>query len=61
MRNPFGQEVCDDTGPVALSLSRHGVEAHGIDLSTPMVAELRGKPGGHSMLGAVERWERRPG
>jgi SAM-dependent methyltransferase len=34
------------TGRIALPLSAHGVEVHGIDLSRPMVARLRAKPGG---------------
>ena len=33
------------TGRLALPLSRRGVRVHGIDLSPPMVAELRAKPG----------------
>lgn len=33
------------TGRVALPLSRRGVRVHGIDISEPMLAELRGKPG----------------
>ncbi|MBA3689989.1 MAG: class I SAM-dependent methyltransferase [Actinobacteria bacterium] len=33
------------TGRIALPLSRRGVHVHGIDLSPPMVARLRAKPG----------------
>jgi SAM-dependent methyltransferase len=33
------------TGRVALPLSRRGVHVHGIDISAPMVARLRAKPG----------------
>jgi SAM-dependent methyltransferase len=38
------------TGRIALPLSQRGVQIHGIDLSQPMVDELRAKPGG----GAIE-------
>jgi SAM-dependent methyltransferase len=34
------------TGRIALPLARRGVEVHGIDLSSAMVARLRAKPGG---------------
>src|SRR5689334_23637796 len=34
------------TGRVALPLAERGVEVHGIDISEPMVARLRAKPGG---------------
>ena len=34
------------TGRVALPLAEMGVEVHGLDVSEPMVAELRSKPGG---------------
>jgi predicted TPR repeat methyltransferase len=34
------------TGRIALPLAARGVEVHGIDLSEPMVAKLRAKPGG---------------
>jgi SAM-dependent methyltransferase len=33
------------TGRIALPLSRRGVRVHGIDLSPPMVEQLRAKPG----------------
>jgi len=33
------------TGRIALPLSRRGVPVHGIDISEPMVAKLRAKPG----------------
>jgi SAM-dependent methyltransferase len=33
------------TGRIALPLARRGVRVHGIDLSEPMVARLRAKPG----------------
>jgi SAM-dependent methyltransferase len=33
------------TGRIALPLSERGVRVHGIDVSPPMVAELRAKPG----------------
>src|SRR4051794_9989808 len=34
------------TGRIALPLSRTGLTVHGIELSRPMVAELRAQPGG---------------
>ena len=34
------------TGRIALPLAQRGVEVHGIDLSSAMVARLRAKPGG---------------
>jgi SAM-dependent methyltransferase len=34
------------TGRIALPLSRRGISVHGIDLSQPMVDQLRAKPGG---------------
>jgi SAM-dependent methyltransferase len=34
------------TGRIALPLARRGVPVHGIDVSAPMVARLRAKPGG---------------
>jgi SAM-dependent methyltransferase len=34
------------TGRVALPLAEAGVEVHGLDVSEPMVAKLRAKPGG---------------
>jgi SAM-dependent methyltransferase len=34
------------TGRIALPLAERGVEVHGIDLSTAMVARMRAKPGG---------------
>jgi SAM-dependent methyltransferase len=34
------------TGRIALPLAQRGVRVHGIDLSEPMVARLRAKPGG---------------
>lgn len=33
------------TGRIALALARRGVRVHGIDLSAPMIAKLRAKPG----------------
>ncbi len=39
-------ELAIGTGRVALPLSRRGVEVHGVDISTAMVAELQAKPGG---------------
>jgi SAM-dependent methyltransferase len=37
------------TGRIALPLSRRGVPIHGIDLSRPMIAQLRGKPGSEAI------------
>ena len=37
------------TGRIALPLSRRHVRVHGIDLSRPMVDELRAKPGGEAI------------
>jgi SAM-dependent methyltransferase len=41
------------TGRIALPLARRGVEVHGIDLSTAMVARLREKPGGEEIPVAI--------
>jgi SAM-dependent methyltransferase len=37
------------TGRIALPLSRRGVTVHGVDLSQPMVDQLRAKPGGEAI------------
>ena len=37
------------TGRIALPLAARGVTVHGIDLSRPMVAQLRAKPGGEEL------------
>jgi SAM-dependent methyltransferase len=37
------------TGRVALPLKERGIEVHGIDASTAMVAQLRAKPGGERL------------
>ena len=42
-------EFAIGTGRIALPLAAHGVEVHGIDLSSAMVARLRRKPGGASL------------
>jgi hypothetical protein len=42
-------EFAIGTGRVALPLSQRSVEVHGIDVSEPMVAKLREKPGGDSI------------
>jgi SAM-dependent methyltransferase len=39
-------ELAIGTGRIGLPLSERGVEVHGIDLSAPMVEQLREKPGG---------------
>jgi SAM-dependent methyltransferase len=41
------------TGRLALPLMRRGIEVHGIDLSTAMVARLRAKPGGEDIPVAI--------
>ena len=38
-------ELAIGTGRIALPLAQRGVRVHGIDLSTAMVAKLKGKPG----------------
>ena len=38
------------TGRIALPLARRGVQVHGIDLSRAMVARLRAKPGGDTIV-----------
>ena len=42
-------ELAVGTGRVALPLHERGVEVHGIDISTHMVAQLRAKPGGDAL------------
>ena len=42
-------ELAIGTGRIALPLAERGVEVHGIDLSTAMVARLRAKPGGEEI------------
>src|SRR5215831_1573991 len=37
------------TGRVALPLASRGIEVHGVDASTEMVARLREKPGGEAI------------
>lgn len=39
-------EFAIGTGRVALPLRERGIDVHGMDISEPMVAELRAKPGG---------------
>jgi SAM-dependent methyltransferase len=39
-------ELAIGTGRIGLPLAQRGVEVHGIDLSAPMVEQLRAKPGG---------------
>jgi hypothetical protein len=41
------------TGRIALPLAARGVEVHGIDLSSAMVARLRAKPGGDDIPVAI--------
>jgi SAM-dependent methyltransferase len=41
------------TGRIALPLAQRGVEVHGIDLSSAMVARLRAKPGGRDIPVAI--------
>jgi hypothetical protein len=42
-------ELAIGTGRIALPLAATGVRVHGIDFSPPMVAKLRGKPGGDAI------------
>lgn len=42
-------EFAIGTGRVALSLAARGVEVHGIDLSQPMLDQMRAKPGGDAI------------
>jgi SAM-dependent methyltransferase len=42
-------ELAIGTGRIALPLAERGVEVHGIDLSSDMVAQLRKKPGGDAI------------
>ena len=42
-------ELAIGTGRIALPLAAHGVTVDGVDLSEPMVARLRSKPGGDAL------------
>jgi SAM-dependent methyltransferase len=42
-------ELAVGTGRIALPLARRGIRVHGIDLSEPMVEQLRAKPGGDAV------------
>src|SRR5688572_16057635 len=42
-------ELAIGTGRVALPLRTRGIDVHGIDLSVPMVEQLRAKPGGDAI------------
>lgn len=42
-------ELAIGTGRVAIPLHQRGVEVHGIDISSPMVARLHAKPGGEGI------------
>jgi len=42
-------ELAIGTGRIALPLSERGIRVDGIDFSEPMVAKLRGKPGGDQL------------
>jgi SAM-dependent methyltransferase len=46
-------ELAIGTGRVGLPLAQRGVEVHGIDLSEPMVDQLRTKPGGAGIPVAI--------
>src|SRR5581483_6101452 len=46
-------EFAIGTGRVALPLTQRGVPVHGIDISEPMVARLRAKPGGDAISVAI--------
>ena len=41
------------TGRIALPLAQRGVPTHGIDMSRPMVARLKAKPGGEAISVAI--------
>ena len=41
------------TGRIAVPLAERGIPVHGIDMSRPMVARLRAKPGGASIPVAI--------
>ncbi|TMK37525.1 MAG: class I SAM-dependent methyltransferase [Actinobacteria bacterium] len=47
--NGHALELGIGTGRVALPLAQRGVQVHGIELSTAMVAKLRAKPGGEDV------------
>ena len=42
-------EFAIGTGRVAIPVSQRGVSVHGIDISEPMVAQMRAKPGGDAV------------
>jgi SAM-dependent methyltransferase len=42
-------EFAIGTGRVALPLAERGIEVHGIELSEPMLAQMRAKPGGDAI------------
>jgi SAM-dependent methyltransferase len=46
-------ELAIGTGRIALPLAQRGIEVHGIDLSSAMVARLRAKPGGAQLPVAI--------
>jgi SAM-dependent methyltransferase len=46
-------ELAIGTGRIGLPLAQRGIEVHGIDISRPMVAELRAKPGGDAIPVAI--------
>jgi SAM-dependent methyltransferase len=46
-------ELAIGTGRIGLPLSRRGVRVHGIDISPPMVDQLRAKPGGTAIDVAI--------
>ena len=51
--NGAALEFAIGTGRIALPLAQRGVEVHGIDLSTAMVARLRAKPDGARLPVAI--------
>jgi SAM-dependent methyltransferase len=46
-------EFAIGTGRVALPLSQRGIDVHGLDISEPMVARLREKPGADAITTAI--------
>jgi SAM-dependent methyltransferase len=51
--NGAALEFAIGTGRVALPLSERGVQVHGLDISEPMVARLRAKPGADNIATTI--------
>ncbi len=52
-RSGAALELGVGTGRIALPLSRRGVQVHGIELSPPVVEQLRSKPGAEAIIVTV--------